>query len=134
MLVIAAQLFGGQAVDGLEGVHEGLSVTAGDGAALAFALALLPQGLAASAVGTFSGQVVMAGFLRRRVPLLARRAITVAPALAVLFVGLDQPGAQLVTSDSVVRHSVRLGAARLAHRQSVGHGRLGDQAEARRSS
>ena len=41
-------------------------------------------GFAASGVGTFSGQVVMQGFLRRRVPLVVRRLVTLAPALVVI--------------------------------------------------
>jgi manganese transport protein len=106
MLVIAAQLFtGGGAVSSLEGVHAGLRTTSGSGAALAFALALLASGLAASAVGTFAGQVVMDGFLRRRVPLVLRRAVTVAPALGVLVVGVD-PTTALVWSQVVLSFGI----------------------------
>lgn len=106
MLIIAAQLFsGGQPVDGLEGVHAGLETTAGGGAALAFALALLASGLAASAVGTYAGQVVMAGFLRRQIPILLRRALTVAPALVVLFVGFD-PTQALIWSQVVLSFGI----------------------------
>ena len=54
-----------------------------------FGLALLASGFAASGVGTLSGQVVMQGFLRRRVPLVVRRLVTLAPALAVIAVGVD---------------------------------------------
>ena len=46
-----------------------------------FALALLASGFASSGVGTYAGQVVMQGFVQRRIPLLARRALTLAPAL-----------------------------------------------------
>ena len=49
------------------------------GAALAFALALLASGLASSSVGTYAGQVVMQGFIARTIPLVLRRAITMAP-------------------------------------------------------
>jgi manganese transport protein len=102
MLVIAAQLFtaGGQA-DSLEGVHAGLGDHLGSGAALAFALALLASGFASSSVGTHAGQVVMAGFLRRHVPVLVRRLITLAPALVVLLVGAD-PTTALVWSQVVL--------------------------------
>ena len=102
MLVIAAQLFTGSGMSGsLESVHAGLGVQLGSGAALAFAVALLASGFASSSVGTHAGQVVMAGFLRRRIPVLARRLITLAPALAVLLLGGD-PTTALVWSQVVL--------------------------------
>ncbi|MEU3727435.1 Nramp family divalent metal transporter [Streptomyces sp. NPDC031705] len=91
MLVLAARLFhGGPAgADTLEGIHAGLGALLGGGAAVAFAAALLASGLASSAVGTYAGQVIMAGFLRRSVPLVLRRLVTVSPALVVLLLGID---------------------------------------------
>jgi manganese transport protein len=92
MLVVAAELFHGNGralVDTIEGAHAELGVLVGGGAALAFAVALLASGLSSSSVGTYAGQVVMQGFLRRRIPLFLRRAITMAPALVVLAIGLD---------------------------------------------
>src|ERR671920_1905273 len=85
----------------LEGVHAGLGAQLGSGAALAFALALLASGFAASSVGTHAGQVVMAGFLRRHVPVLVRRLVTLAPALLVLGLGGD-PTTALVWSQVVL--------------------------------
>jgi manganese transport protein len=81
MLTIAAQLFFGSSVsaDGLEEVHTGLAVVVGGAASAAFAVALLASGLAAAAVGAYAGQVVMAGFLRRRIPLFIRRLVTRGP-------------------------------------------------------
>ena len=38
-----------------------------------FAIALLGSGLSSSAVGTLAGQVVMQGFIRRRIPVVVRR-------------------------------------------------------------
>ncbi|MGY1810613.1 Nramp family divalent metal transporter [Blastococcus sp. SYSU D00669] len=102
MLVIAAQLFSGGAQAGsLETVHAGLGDRLGAGAAAAFGIALLASGFASSSVGTHAGQVVMAGFLRRSIPVLARRAITLAPALAVLLLGAD-PTEALVWSQVVL--------------------------------
>ena len=102
MLIIAAQLFtGGSQADSLESVHAGLGDQLGTGAALAFALALLASGFASSSVGTHAGQVVMAGFLRRHIPVLTRRLITLAPALAVLVLGGD-PTTALVWSQVVL--------------------------------
>jgi len=92
MLVVAASLFhkGGLTdVDSIEGAHAGLDRLLGGGAALAFAVALLASGLSSSSVGTYAGQVVMQGFINFRIPLFLRRAITMAPALVVLAIGLD---------------------------------------------
>ena len=106
MLVIAAQLFtGGGQADSLEDVHAGLGDQLGTGAAIAFALALLASGFASSSVGTHAGQVVMAGFLRRHIPVLARRLITLAPALAVLVLGGD-PTTALVWSQVVLSFGI----------------------------
>ena len=44
-----------------------------------FGVALLVSGIASSCVGTMSGQVVMEGFLHRRIPVFLRRAITMMP-------------------------------------------------------
>jgi manganese transport protein len=106
MLIIAAQLFtGGDQASTLEGVHAGLGDQLGTGAALAFAVALLASGFASSSVGTHAGQVVMAGFLRRHIPVLTRRLITLAPALAVLVLGGD-PTTALVWSQVVLSFGI----------------------------
>ena len=55
---------------------------------MAFAVALLASGLSSASVGTYAGQVVMQGFVQRRIPLFVRRAVTMLPALAVLALGL----------------------------------------------
>lgn len=106
MLLIAAALFHGSATrpDTLEGVYAGLE-SIDRVAALAFALALLASGLASSGVGTLAGQVVIQGYLRRRVPLLLRRALTLAPALTVLAVGVD-PTQALVLSQVVLSFGI----------------------------
>jgi manganese transport protein len=91
MLLVAARLLSGSAapVASLEGAHAGLGAALGPAAATLFALALLASGIAASGVGTLAGQVVMDGFLRRRIPLVLRRLVTLAPAVAVIAVGVD---------------------------------------------
>jgi manganese transport protein len=103
MLVVAAQVFNGvdvDAADSIEAAHAGLGQLVGGGAALAFAVALLASGLSSSSVGTYAGQVVMQGFIRRRVPLLLRRLITMLPALLVL--GLGVPATQSLVVSQVV--------------------------------
>jgi manganese transport protein len=62
-----------------------------------FGVALLASGLASSCVGTMSGQAVMEGFIRRQIPVFARRAITMVPALVVIAVGFS-PTRALVLS------------------------------------
>ncbi|MCW2718606.1 Nramp family divalent metal transporter [Pseudonocardia sp.] len=108
MLVIAAALFFGTGIpdtDTLEGVHAGLARALDQPAALAFALALLASGFASSGVGTYAGQVVMQGFIRRSIPLLARRLLTLVPALIVLGVGFD-PTRALVLSQVVLSFGI----------------------------
>jgi manganese transport protein len=89
MLCVGAGLLGsnaGTAGGDLGSVHAALGRLAGGGAALVFAVALLASGLSSSSVGTYSGQVVAAGFVNWKIPLLARRLVTMAPALIVLAV------------------------------------------------
>ena len=105
MLVIAASLFQGTGIDSIEGAHAGFGELVGPGAALAFALALLASGFAASSVGTYAGQVVMQGFIDRTIPLALRRLITMAPALVVLGAGLD-PSRALVLSQVVLSFGI----------------------------
>jgi manganese transport protein len=103
MLVSAAALLGpsGTAVGSLNAVATSLDAHIGQAAATAFAIALLASGFASSGVGTFAGQVVMQGFLHRRVPLGLRRAVTLVPALAVLALRLE-PTQALVVSQVVL--------------------------------
>jgi manganese transport protein len=91
MLFVATALFrrtGAPSADSIAAAHAGLGRLVGGGAALAFAVALLASGLSSSSVGTYAGQVVMQGFIRRKIPLLVRRSLTMLPALAVLALGL----------------------------------------------
>jgi manganese transport protein len=106
MLVVAASLFHGVLnVDSIEEAHSGFQSQLGDGAAIAFGVALLASGLSSSSVGTYAGQVVMQGFIRRTVPLLLRRLVTMVPALVVLAVGLD-PSKSLVASQVVLSFGI----------------------------
>ena len=104
MLFVAAAVFsrgGGHVADPITAAHAGLGRLVGGGAALAFAVALLASGLSSSSVGTYAGQVVMQGFIGRRIPVFARRAVTMLPALIVL-------GAGLPATDSLVISQVVL--------------------------
>src|SRR6185437_11663208 len=68
----------------------GLNSFVGSHAGTVFGVALLVSGVASSCVGTMSGQVVMEGFLHRRIPVFLRRAVTMLPALVVLALVLSQ--------------------------------------------
>jgi manganese transport protein len=100
MLVVAAAMAsqaGGLRLDSLTAAHAGLGRLVGGGAALAFAAALLASGLSSSSVGTYAGQVVMQGFINRRIPVFLRRALTMLPALLVLELGLPTTGSLVIS-------------------------------------
>ncbi|CAL9346099.1 Nramp family divalent metal transporter [Streptomyces sp. Tu 3180] len=105
LTIAAAALHGTDTQETLEGFHAGLGAVLGSGAAFAFALALLASGLASSGVGTFAGQVILRGFLGRRIPLTVRRLVTMAPPLVVLSLGVE-PTQALVLSQVVLSFGV----------------------------
>jgi len=101
MLATAAAVFHARGLFGagsdLSQVFSGLNRYVGTHSGLIFGLALLASGIASSCVGTMSGQVVMQGFIHRKIPIFARRAITMLPALVVIGVGFS-PTRALVLS------------------------------------
>ncbi|HSP36886.1 MAG TPA: Nramp family divalent metal transporter [Frankiaceae bacterium] len=122
MLMLSASLFssGGRLGDGalgngdpIEATYSRLGTVIGGSAALAFGVALLASGLASSSVGTYAGQVVMQGFLRRSIPLFLRRAVTMAPALLVLGLGLPATDS-LVISQVVLSFGIPFALVPLA--------------------
>src|SRR5262249_44122355 len=105
MMIVAAALFHGGALAGIEtieGAYHGLQSLGRGGAATIFGIAPLASRFAPSSVRTMAGQVVMQGFIHRRIPIFLRRAITLAPALLVLAIGLNPTdaliGSQVVLS------------------------------------
>jgi manganese transport protein len=101
MLATAAAVFHSHGLFGagndLARVFDGLNRYLGAHSGLVFGLALLASGVASSCVGTMSGQVVMQGFLHRQIPIFARRAITMVPALVLIGAGFS-PTRALVLS------------------------------------
>jgi manganese transport protein len=89
----------------LPGAHEAIGLALGGTIALLFAVALLASGLASTAVGCYAGAVVMDGLLRRRVPLLLRRVVTLIPALIVLAIGVD-PTTAMIWSQVVLSFGI----------------------------
>jgi manganese transport protein len=110
MLAVAAKLFHTPALAGLKTIgeaHAQFGHLVGGGAALAFAVALLASGASSASVGTYAGQVVMAGFINVRIPLLLRRAVTMIPAIVVLAIGVS-PTSALVLSQVVLSFGIPL--------------------------
>ncbi|MEA2200328.1 MAG: manganese transport protein [Solirubrobacteraceae bacterium] len=110
MLAVAAKLFHVPALSGLSTIpeaHAQFGHLVGGTAALAFAVALLASGASSASVGTYAGQVVMAGFINIRIPLHLRRAITMIPAIAILAIGMNPTNA-LVLSQVVLSFGIPL--------------------------
>ncbi len=108
MMIVAAALFHGGGLTGvetIEGAYAALGRLDSQRAATIFGIALLASGFASSSVGTMAGQVVMQGFIHRQIPLFLRRAITLAPALLVLAIGVN-PTDALVGSQVVLSFGI----------------------------
>jgi manganese transport protein len=108
MLVVAASVFYGSGllhVDSLESAHRTLTPILGAASGTLFALALVASGLSSATVGTLAGQVVMQGFVQRRIPVFVRRAVTMLPAFVVIAVGAD-PSRTLVISQVVLSFGI----------------------------
>jgi manganese transport protein len=108
MVMLAAATFhetGLMHVASIEEAHRTLAPILGGASSVVFAIALLASGLSSSAVGTFAGQTIMRGFLRRTVPLWVRRLVTMLPALIVASVGAD-PTRALVISQVILSFGI----------------------------
>lgn len=107
MLVMAAGLFhgGSEVVSSIEGAFTGLGLQIGPFAATLFGIGLLASGFSSSSVGTMSGQVIMQGYIDRHIPIFLRRLITMLPALAVIWYGVDASTA-LVLSQVVLSFGI----------------------------
>jgi manganese transport protein len=108
MLTVSAKLLHTPSlheVTSISQAHAEFGRLVGGGAALAFAVALLSSGASSSSVGTYAGQVVMAGFVNLRIPLVLRRVITMLPALIVLAAGIS-PSRALVLSQVVLSFGI----------------------------
>jgi manganese transport protein len=101
MLTLAASVFHSRGLvtvgSDLYQVFNGLDRYIGGHAGIIFGVALLASGVSSSSVGTLSGQVVMQGFIHRRISIFLRRAITMVPAMIVIGIRFD-PSHALVLS------------------------------------
>lgn len=105
LLAAASALRGTPGTDSLEGAHAAIGAQLGGGMAILFGVGLLASGLASTSVGCYAGAVIMEGMLRRRIPLVLRRLVTLTPALLVLGLGTD-PTQALVLSQVVLSFGV----------------------------
>jgi len=109
MLIIAASTFHTRGLvdvgDDLSQVSDALGTYLGSHADLLFGIALLASGLSSSSVGTLAGQVVMQGFIGRRIPIFVRRIVTMTPALIIVAIGVD-PSRALVLSQVVLSFGI----------------------------
>ena len=105
MLLLSASALFGLNLEGLTEVHAAIADNLGTVIGTLFALALLASGLASTSVGGYAGAVIMAGLLRRRIPLMARRILTAVPALGLLIWGLD-PTRLLIWSQVILSFGI----------------------------
>jgi len=89
----------------LHGAYDAIRAEIGPLIATLFAVGLLASGLASTAVGAYAGGEIMHGLLHMRVPLIARRLVSLVPALALLMLGAD-PTQALVLSQVVLSFGI----------------------------
>jgi manganese transport protein len=117
MLIMAASTFHAKGlthIATIEEAHRTLTPLLGAASSWVFAVSLLASGLSSSTVGTMSGQVIMQGFLHRRIPIWLRRVVTTLPALVVIGIGLE-PTRTLVLSQVVLSFGLPFALVPLLH-------------------
>ena len=97
LLLAAVNLRGVSGTDTIEGAHAAIGSTLGPGIALVFAIGLLASGLASTSVGSYAGATIMAGLLKKRIPIFVRRVVTLIPALIILGIGADPTNALVLS-------------------------------------
>lgn len=107
MVVVSAGLFfkNGMVVEDLDVAFRQFGQLSGPVTAISFGLGLLIAGLSSSSVGTMAGDVVMQGFINKRINLYLRRAITMVPPLAIIVSGVN-PTDALVMSQVVLSFGI----------------------------
>ncbi|PID97858.1 MAG: divalent metal cation transporter [Actinobacteria bacterium] len=107
LLLAASALSGVEGTDTIEGAHAAITSALGGGIGKVFAIGLLASGLASTSVGAYAGSEIMKGLLHIRVPLLARRAVTLVPALLIIAWGVE-PTWALVLSQMALSFGIPL--------------------------
>lgn len=104
MLIMAAATFHRHGFTSVATIREAsrtLEPLVGSAARVIFGISLLASGLSSSTVGTNAGQVIMQGFVQRKISIWVRRGVTMLPSLAVIAIGMD-PTRTLVISQVVL--------------------------------
>jgi manganese transport protein len=103
MVIMASSAFhaGYSDVAEIETAYHTLTPLLGAGAGGIFLIALIASGLSSSTVGTMAGQMIIQGFIGFRIPVWARRLITMLPAFALVAGGANATQA-LVMSQVVL--------------------------------
>ena len=97
LLLAAVNLREVSGTDTISGAHTAIGDTLGPGIALVFALGLLASGLASTSVGSYAGATIMAGLLKKRIPVFVRRLVTLVPAVVILGLGVDPTWALVIS-------------------------------------
>lgn len=99
MVMMAAGAFhsGHAEVAEIETAYHMLTPLLGGAAAAVFLVSLIASGVSSSVVGTMAGQLIMQGFIRIRLPIWFRRAVTMIPAFAVVAMGVNATQALVVS-------------------------------------
>jgi manganese transport protein len=99
MIMMASAAFhqGHSEVAEIGAAYHSLTPLLGGAAATVFLVSLLASGVSSSAVGTMAGQLVMQGFVGFRIPLLARRLVTMIPAFVVVALGVNATHALVIS-------------------------------------
>lgn len=113
LLLAATALQGVPGTDTISGAHAAITNALGPAIGVVFGIGLLASGLASTSVGCYAGSTIMAGLLHWHVSLLARRAVTLVPALAVLALGAE-PTWALVLSQVVLSFGIPFALVPLA--------------------
>ena len=105
LLLAATSLRGIEGTDTIAGAHAAVTSALGPAIGVVFAIGLLASGLASTSVGCYAGATIMGGLLKVRIPLLARRVITLIPALIILGAGIE-PTLALVLSQVLLSFGI----------------------------
>lgn len=99
MVMMASSAFhaGHPNVAEIETAYHTLTPLLGIGAAGVFLLSLIASGISSSTVGTMAGQMIMQGFILRKIPVLVRRLVTMLPAFVVVALGVNATSSLVIS-------------------------------------
>ncbi len=99
MVMMASSAFhaGHPEVAEIETAYHTLTPLLGAAAASVFLVSLIASGISSSTVGTMAGQMIMQGFVGFRIPIWARRLVTMLPAFVVVGLGANATNALVIS-------------------------------------